>query len=70
VPRASRYTLEVLGGDGAVVMSGATADTTFDVADARRLAPGATYRWWVSATGDDGGAPRRSAFRTLRVAPR
>ncbi len=70
VPGASRYDVEVLGADGAVAVAGATADTVFAPTDAGRLAPGATYRWWVSAAGVDGGAARRSSLRTLRVAPR
>ncbi len=70
VPRATRYEVEVLAADGAAVASGTTADTVFALADARRLAPGTTYRWWVSAVGDDGAAARRSALRPLRVARR
>ena len=65
-PGARRYELEVLDDQGTVVFTVATSDTTAVLAEVRRLAPGAEYRWWVRAR-DDAGAQRTSPLRSLRT---
>ena len=66
VPGAVRYELELLDTAGGVTFSATTRDTTITLADGRRLAPDAEYRWWVRAI-DAAGAQRSSAMRRLRV---
>jgi hypothetical protein len=68
VPGASRYTVEVLAGDGRVVWSAETAEPTATLLEAPALEPG-EYRWWVRVTG---GASHQSgsAPRALRVRAR
>ena len=66
VPGAARYALEVLDAAANVVFSSTTPDTTATVTDARRLTPGAEYRWWVRAV-DASGDQRVSPMRPLRV---
>jgi hypothetical protein len=66
VPGASRYTVEVLAPDGSVAWTAETTEPTATLSDARALAAGAEYRWWVRVTGGpahDG----RSDPRPLRV---
>ncbi len=64
-PEAERYTLEVLTGGGAVVLSRTTTDTAATVTLPANLAPG-DYRWWVTATAPDG-STTRSGLRALRL---
>lgn len=64
VPSVRRYEVEVLDAAGVVAFSVATADTSAAV-PVGILAPGATYRWWVRATGLDGVRP--SPLQPLRV---
>jgi len=66
VPGARRYELEVLDGQGKVVFAEATEQTSVTLQDPRRLAPGASYRWWVRAT-TDSGDQRASPLRALRL---
>jgi hypothetical protein len=61
--------LEVQSGDGDVVLSDTTSDTTLTLAEHDRLLPDTEYRWWVRET-TDGAEPRSSALRRLRLAPR
>lgn len=67
VPDARRYEVEILSADGSAAFSGATQDTSLVVPVTTALAPGAEYRWWVSATLQDG-SQARSLARTLRIA--
>lgn len=64
LPGASAYVVEVQQGDGRVVRSDTTADTTLAL-PAPALAPD-QYRWWVREV-TDGSEPRSSAFRTIKV---
>jgi len=69
VAGARRYEFEVLDGDGTVVYSAATADTTVAVAAAdaaERFRPGVEYQWWVRAVTPDATQPR-SALRSFRL---
>ena len=66
VPGARRYELEVLDAGGTPVYGLTTSDTVVTLADARRLAPGAEYRWWVRVS-NDAGSQRASPMRRLRV---
>jgi hypothetical protein len=67
VPGASRYTVEVLTGDGRVAWSTETAEPTVTLSEARAIEPGVEYRWWVRVTGgashESGSAPRVLRFR-------
>lgn len=66
---ARRYEFEVLDGDGTVVYSAATADTTIAVAAAdaaERFRAGVEYEWWVRAITPDATQPR-SALRPFRL---
>jgi hypothetical protein len=66
VSGAHHYELEVLDEQGKVVFALATEQTSATLDDARRLAPGATYRWWVRAT-TGAGDQRASRVRSLRL---
>jgi hypothetical protein len=69
VAGARRYEFEVLDGDGTVVYSAATADTTIAVAAAdaaERFRAGVEYQWWVRAVTPDATQPR-SALRPFRL---
>ena len=65
VPGAEGYTLELLTGEGALVASAKTKDTTLTLASPGALAPG-EYQWSVTARESDG-SELRSAARRLRV---
>lgn len=66
IPGARRYELEVLNGDGKVVLAETTERPSVTVSDPRRLVPGSEYRWWVRATtGAD--AQWVSSLRSLRI---
>ena len=64
VEGAARYRVELLAPEGAVALTGATADTTLALAIPSELAPG-DYRWWVRA--ELPGGEERSDARTLRL---
>jgi hypothetical protein len=66
VSGAHRYEIEVLDEQGSVVFAQATEQTSATLPDARRLVPGASYRWWVRAT-TEAGEPRASPVRSLRI---
>jgi len=66
VPGARGYELEVLDGQGSVVLAEKTAETSLTLRDDPRLVPGATYRWWVRAITASGDR-RSSVMRSLRV---
>lgn len=66
VPGATRYELELLDEKGSVVFTKTTEATSAALDDASRLAPGATYRWWVRAAVGSS-EPRASSMRTLRL---
>jgi len=66
VPGASRYQLELLDEKGALVFAKTTEATSAILDDAIRLAPGATYRWWVRAAVGSA-EPRASSMRSLRL---
>ena len=68
VPGASRYLVEVLGPDGAVVFSDSTADTSATLARPGALTPGATYRWSVSTLEAGAEEPASSAIGRFRAA--
>jgi len=68
VDGASRYEFEVLDGDGTVVYSASTGDTSIVVSArdaAERFRTDATYQWWVRAVTPDATQPR-SALRPFR----
>ena len=65
VPGAAAYTLELLTGEGALVVSAETKDTTLTLASPGALAPG-DYQWSVTARGFDG-SELRSPARPFRV---
>jgi hypothetical protein len=62
VSGAHHYELET----SKVVFALATEQTSATLDDARRLAPGATYRWWVRAT-TGAGDQRASRVRSRRL---
>ena len=66
VSGALRYEIEVLDEHGTVVFAQATEQTSATLDDARRLAPGSSYRWWVRAT-TGAGEPLASPVRSLRI---
>jgi hypothetical protein len=66
VAGATRYELELVDDAGNVAFSTTTADTTATLPAARRLVPGAEYRWAVRVV-DPLGSQRASAMRALRV---
>lgn len=66
VPGAARYELELLDDKGSVVFTKTTEATSAALDDTSRLAPGATYRWWVRAAVGSS-EPRASSMRTLRL---
>ena len=68
LPEASGYVLEVQRADGTVILADTTRDTVAVVA-AGRLAPDASYRWWVREV-TDGAEPRSSPLRELRLGSR
>jgi hypothetical protein len=61
---AASYHVEVLDGDGAVIASRDTPDTSFV---APTLVPGRNYRWWVQATVN--GERWRSPFWAFNTRP-
>ena len=68
-PGVSRYVLEVQRADGSIAYADTTADTSATLADASRLRPDSTYRWWVREV-TDGSEPRSSSFHDLRLTGR
>jgi hypothetical protein len=68
LPEASGYVLEIQRADGSVVLADTTGDTVA-VVEAGRLRADSTYRWWVREV-TDGGEPRSSRFRGLRLGSR
>ena len=65
VPRARRYSVEVLDTGGSVVAAAETTDTSVTPGTAAALPPG-NYTWWVRATTADARTVR-SAMRPLRL---
>jgi len=70
VPGASRYVLEVLGPDGAVIFSDSTADTSATLAPSGTLVPGTTYRWSVRTLEEGADEPAASPVGRFRAAGR
>jgi hypothetical protein len=68
VSDASSYTLEVVSQQGDPVYLLSTADTTVVLPDSVRTPPGASWRWWVTATRSDG-TEVRSSTRVLHANP-
>ncbi|MGZ8467828.1 MAG: hypothetical protein ACXW61_00265 [Gemmatirosa sp.] len=68
VPGATRYHVDVLDADGAVVPTQATSDTTAMLPDTLRPPAGARYEWSVRARLGDG-STRRSGAGRLVAAP-
>jgi hypothetical protein len=68
VPGATRYVLEVLGPDGAIVFSDSTSDTSVTLPRADALTPGTTYRWWVRTLEEGAGEPAASPLARFRTA--
>ena len=64
VAGGGRYTVEVLGSDGAVRLAETTTDTTLMLRGLTALAPG-DYRWWVRA--ELPGGEQRSDARAITV---
>lgn len=65
VPGATRYHVEVLGADGAVVHAASTADTVLALPATVRPPAGAAYEWSVRTRLPDGVTRRSAAGRLL-----